>query len=198
MVRIFASYKVITITLSCNYGTTLIFPGLSTIYERVSGHINSQRATKAPNTPQNRTGTGPYLPADLPNYTEKPNAVSTHENIFVSPSQQSSILSNTDNISHNPNKRYHPDDGAVLDTRTHQTYADIPTNTATLPQYNPNNEVTNSQQDNLPVDMDRYNWQQEPVQEENQFPFDGYNVEDLWEWMLYFDSQSEVISNACT
>jgi hypothetical protein len=46
--------------------------------------------------------------------------------------------------------------------------------------------------------MDRYNWQQEPVQEENQFPFDGYNVEDLWEWMLYFDSQSEVISNACT
>lgn len=50
----------------------------------------------------------------------------------------------------------------------------------------------------MPLDMDRYDWQQERVREDNQFPFDGYNVEDLWEWMLYFDSQSEVISNAHT
>jgi hypothetical protein len=173
-------------------------PGLTSIYERVSGYIDSQRASKAPNTPRNRTVTGLYLPGDLPTYTEKPNTVSTRNSLFVSPNQQPSILNDTDNTLHNPNKRYHPDDGTVLDTRTVQPYEDIATDGASLPQYNHTDEITNNKQNQVPLDVDRYDWQQEPVQEDNQFPFDGYNVEDLWEWMLYFDSQSEVISHAHT
>ncbi|KAI7977695.1 hypothetical protein EIK77_010286 [Talaromyces pinophilus] len=117
---------------------------------------------------------------------------------FGFPNQQPSILNDTDNTLHNPNKRYHPDDGTVLDTRTVQPYEDIATDGASLPQYNHTDEITNNKQNQVPLDVDRYDWQQEPVQEDNQFPFDGYNVEDLWEWMLYFDSQSEVISHAHT
>jgi hypothetical protein len=99
---------------------------------------------------------------------------------------------------HHSNKRYDPDDGGVPDTRTVRPYDDIPGDTATLPQYSHTHGITNSQKDHATLDVDGYDWQQEPVQEDNQFPFDGYNVEDLWEWMLYFDSQSEVISNAHT
>jgi hypothetical protein len=167
---------------------------LSTIYERVSSHIDFQRAVKEPNTPQNRTATG----LDSRNYAEKPNAVSTRDSILNTSNQQSSILINTNTASHPTNKRRHPDGGSVMDTRTHQPYDDIPPDTATLPQYDHSDEVTNGQQAHMPLDVDRYNWQQEPVQENNNFPFDGYNVEDLWEWMLCFDPQSEVISNACT
>lgn len=136
------------------------------------------------------------MSGDLRNHTEKS---STVQNSFViSPNQDPSISQNTHNTPHNANKRHHPDDGGVIDTRPLQTYEGIVPDTATLSQYNHLDGVPDSQHDNLPANMERYNWQQEPLQEDNQYPFDGYNVEDLWEWMLYFDSQSEVISNAHT
>lgn len=134
----------------------------------------------------------------MTNYADKSNTIFTRNDLSFSPNQQPSILNNADTTPHNINKRYHSDDGSALDTRPHQPYAGIVSDTAILPQYNHTDGVADSQRDDLLTDINRYNWQQEPLQEDNQFPFDGYNVEDLWEWMLYFDSQSDVISNAHT
>ena len=100
-------------------------------------------------------------------------------------------------MSHSINRRYDLDVGNTASARTQQPYEEFSPRRPTMAQYDHTSVVSNGQHGDFPPDVEGYDWQQEAAQDDNNFPFDGYNVEDLWEWMLYFDSKSEAISDAC-
>ncbi|EED13678.1 conserved hypothetical protein [Talaromyces stipitatus ATCC 10500] len=172
--------------------------GLSTIYERVSGYINSQRASKIPNAPQNRTTTGHIL-SDPSHYTKKSRVASIQNTHFTDLSQQSSGSNSANHIPYSDSRRHDTDEGNAAHTVAQPTYEHIPNDAPILSQYDHTKETVNSQHGHLPPSVQGYDWLQESsLQGDSQFPFDGYNVEDLWEWMLYFDSQPEGVSDTCT
>lgn len=77
--------------------------------------------------------------------------------------------------------------------RTHQAFENVTPHTLTQPHYDSTDAAVRNEHVYLRSDVEDIQWQQQTNQEEAQFPFDGYNVEDLWDWLLYFDTTNEEV-----
>lgn len=178
----------------------LIEIGLSTLYERVSEYVGSQKSNKVSNTPKPPTFNGNVLTNEPSNHTENRTSFlprDTHQ--LDNAEKQFSTASDLPRMPQPAKRPYQADDQIATNPTIQHFYSEAPPEIGNQQLHYDNSEQhTNVQQDEISTDINRYNWPQQPGQVDVHFPFDGYNVEDLWEWMMYFDSSSEVISNPRT